>query len=148
VYDLLLFVRGDVASIGILWEGVIKFGQISGLKANILKSSLYMAGVEEEDKALMMRITGFPHDSMPFHYLGIPIAVERLKIAHFSDLLEKIKTSIGAWSQRSLSYAGTIQLIKSVVQGVECFWLSILPIPSAIMDKLTSVCRNFLWGEK
>jgi hypothetical protein len=95
----------------------------------------------------MMRITGFPHSSMPFRYLGVPIGAERLKIVHFSDLLEGIKTSIGVWSQRSLSYAGRVQLIKSVVQGVECFWLSLLPIPSAILDKLTSVCRGFLWGK-
>jgi hypothetical protein len=97
-YDLLLFARGDVASIGVLWEGVMEFGQVSGLKANALKSSLHMAGVGEEDKVEMMRITSFPHGSVPFWYLRVPIASERLKIVHFSDLLEGIKTYIGAWS--------------------------------------------------
>jgi hypothetical protein len=123
----------------------LEFGQVSGLKAKAFKSSLYMAGVGEEDKAEMMRITSFPHGSMPFCYLEVPIAAERLKIVHFLDLLEGIKTSIRAWSQRTLSYARRVQLIKSVVQGVECFWLSILPIPSAILNKLTSFCHSFLW---
>jgi hypothetical protein len=30
---------------------------------------------------------------------------------------------------------------------VECFWLSTIHIPSAILDKLTSICRGFLWGK-
>ncbi|GFS35151.1 hypothetical protein Acr_00g0038130 [Actinidia rufa] len=43
---------------------------------------------------------------------------------------------------------GRSELIKSVLQGVECFWLSILPIPVGIRDKIISLCRNFLWGGK
>jgi hypothetical protein len=38
--DLLLFARGDVASIGVLWESVLEFGEVSGLKANTMKSNL------------------------------------------------------------------------------------------------------------
>jgi hypothetical protein len=133
--------------LGFIWENVWEFGQISGLKANALKSNMYMAGVGEEDMAEMLRTTGFPHGSMPFRYLRVPIAAERLKIVHFPDLLEGIKSSIEAWSQKSLSYVGRVQLIKSVVQGVECFWLSILPIPSAILDKLMSLYPGFLWGK-
>jgi hypothetical protein len=95
----------------------------------------------------MIRITSFLHGSMPFHYLGIPIATNRLKIVNFSHLLERFKNSIGAWNQRILPYTSRLQLIKSVVQGVESFWLSILPIPSAILGKVTSLCRGFLWGK-
>jgi hypothetical protein len=146
--DLLLFARENVTSIGVLWKSVTEFVQVSGLKANALKSSLYMIGVGEEDKAKMMRITRFSQGSMPFCYLRVPIAVEKLKIVYFSDLFKGIKNFKGVWSQRTLSYAGRLQLIKSVVQGVECFWLSILPIPSAILDKLTSFCHGFLWGKK
>ena len=48
----------------------------------------------------------------------------------------------------TLSYAGRCELIKSVLQGVECFWLSILPFPKGVKDKVISLCRNFLWGGK
>ncbi|GFZ12259.1 hypothetical protein Acr_23g0006440 [Actinidia rufa] len=36
---------------------------------------------------------------------------------------------INAWAGMTLSYAGRCELIKSVLQGVECFWLASLPIP-------------------
>jgi hypothetical protein len=134
-----------MASINVLWESVLEFNQVSGLKANAMKSSLFMAGVGEEDKAEMMRISSFPHGNMPFRYLGVPIAAKRLKIVHFSNLLDGIKNYIGAWNQWILSYTGRLLLIKPVVQGVKCFWLSVLPIPNAIFDKLTSLCCGFLW---
>jgi hypothetical protein len=86
----------------------LAFGQVSGLKANALKSSLYMAGVGKEDKVEMMRIAGFPYGSMLFCYLGVPIATKRLKIVYFSDLLEAVKNSIGAWNQRMLSYTSKL----------------------------------------
>lgn len=39
---------------------------------------------------------------------------------------------IKAWTSHSLSYAGRLELIKSVVQGVSCYWLSIFPIPAIV----------------
>ncbi|KAL2518694.1 CCHC-type domain-containing protein [Abeliophyllum distichum] len=48
----------------------------------------------------------------------------------------------------SLSYAGRAELIRVVLQGVECFWISILPIPAAVIDHITRLYRNFLWGSK
>ncbi|GFZ10604.1 hypothetical protein Acr_22g0000020 [Actinidia rufa] len=58
-----------------------------------------------------------------------PVAASRLSIAQFSPFIDKISGYISAWAGASLSYAGRTELIKSVLQGVECFWLSILPIP-------------------
>ncbi|GFS36470.1 chlorophyll A/B-binding protein 2 [Actinidia rufa] len=68
--------------------------------------------------------------------------------------MEKIKNitgfSMGEFPFRcsSLSYASRSEPIKSVLQGVECFWLHILPIPAGDRDKIISLCRNFLWGGK
>ncbi|GFZ21489.1 similar to CYCLIN D3;2 [Actinidia rufa] len=43
-------------------------------------------------------------------------------------------------------YAGRTELVKSVLQGVECFWLSIIPIPAGVRSKIIQLCRNFLWS--
>lgn len=39
-------------------------------------------------------------------------------------------------------------MIRSVVQGVECYWLSILPITCGAIDKIYAVCRSFMWTSK
>ncbi|KAI5653800.1 hypothetical protein M9H77_30987 [Catharanthus roseus] len=30
--------------------------------------------------------------------------------------------------------------------GMESFWLGVLPISAAVLDRITSMCRRFLWG--
>lgn len=34
---------------------------------------------------------------------------------------------------------------QKFVQGIHCFWLSVLPILLAVLDKVTGLCRRFLW---
>ena len=79
------------------------------------------------DMEAIKGITGFSQGSFPFRYLGIPVANSRLSIAQFSPLIDKISGYISAWTGANLSYAGKTKLVKSVLQGVECFWLSIPP---------------------
>ncbi|GFZ19419.1 hypothetical protein Acr_28g0001240 [Actinidia rufa] len=124
------------------------FGDCSGLTISLSKSSFFSAGISVADLDSIKSITGFSQGSFPFRYLGIPVADSRLTIGQFSPFIDKISDYISAWAGASLSYAGRTELIKSVLQGVECFWLSVLPIPSGVRSKVTQLCRNFLWSGK
>ncbi|GFZ12807.1 hypothetical protein Acr_23g0011920 [Actinidia rufa] len=79
---------------------------------------------------------------------GIPVAASRLSIEQFNPLISRISEHISSWAGAYLSYAGRSELIRSVLQGVDCFWLSILPIPVGVRQKVIALCRNFLWGGK
>ncbi|XP_057485879.1 uncharacterized protein LOC130772160 [Actinidia eriantha] len=144
--DLVLFSRGDPKSVSLLMESLKHFGDCSGLNISLSKSNIFAAGISSMDLDSIKDITGFPQGSFPFRYLGIPIADSRLTIAQFSPLLDKIQGYISAWAGANLSYAGRIELVKSVLQGVECFWLSILPIPAGIRANIVKHCRSFLWS--
>ncbi|GFY91271.1 hypothetical protein Acr_07g0014670 [Actinidia rufa] len=146
--DLILLSRGDPTSVSLIMERLIWFGECSGLKISLSKSSFFSAGINPTDTEIIERTTGFNQGIFPFKYLGIPVAASRLSIAQFSPFIDKISGYISAWAGASLSYAGRTELIKSVLQGVECFWLSILPIPVGVRNKITQLCRNFLWSGK
>ncbi|GFZ00486.1 O-methyltransferase family protein [Actinidia rufa] len=146
--DLVLFSRGDPTSVSILMEKLNHFGVCSGLNINLTKSSFHSAGISDTDLDIIKGITGFSQGSFPFRYLGIPVADSKLTIAQYSPLIDRISDSISAWAGATLSYAGRTELIKSVLQGVECFWLSILPIPTGVKSKIVQLCRNFLWSGK
>ena len=142
--DLILFSEGDPISVSLIMDKLIPFGECSGLKISLSKSSFFSAGINPTDMEVIKNITGFTHGTFPFKYLGIPVAASRLSIVQFSPFIDKIPGYIIAWAGASLSYAGRTELIKSVLQGVECFWLSILPILEAVRTKITQLCRNFL----
>ncbi|KAI3467964.1 hypothetical protein Pfo_024627 [Paulownia fortunei] len=146
--DLLIFSRGDVPSVQILMNCLHEFGAVSGLKVNELKSSLFTAGIVGPELEQIQQLTNFTRGSLPFRYLGIPLTAEKLKTMHFALFVDKVASYINAWTRCSLSYAGRAELIRAVLQGVECFWISILSIPAAVIDRITRLCRFFLWGSR
>jgi len=146
--DLMLMARGDPISVKILMDCLKEFAECSGLHVNVLKSCIFTAGVSNPDLELIMGLANFPKGSMPLRYLGVPLVAEKLKVMYYSPLLVKIAASISAWSSCSLSYAGRAEIIRATLQGIECFWLSILPVPASVIDSVTRLCRSFLWQGK
>lgn len=141
--DLMLFSKGDRSSVDILMKVLNEFECTSGLAINPNKSSMYSVGVEED-----LSFTGIPQGSLPVRYLGIPLDSQKLKVSQFSALTDAINSYISSWKGHTLSYAGRLELIKSVIQGVASFWLQQVFLPVGVVDHITAICRRFLWGGK
>lgn len=125
-----------------------EFEACSGLHLNCNKSSLFTTRINESELIAIRASVGFPMGEWPIRYLGIPLDTKRLCIQDYSPLIEKLVSHIKAWSCNSLSFAGRLQLIQSIIQGTVCYWLQIFPVPKRCLDRITSLCRNFLWGSK
>lgn len=46
---------------------------------------------------------------------------------------------------RLLSYAGRLQLIKSVLCAISNYWLECFSFPKTVLKKVDAICRTFLW---
>ncbi|CAH9093039.1 unnamed protein product [Cuscuta europaea] len=146
--DLMLFSKGNYASIKILVEALNDYGLASGLMVNQDKSNIFLGGNMESRIPYILERVGFQQGSFPVRYLGIPLAPLSISVAQFSPLIDKVTDYLDAWNSKTLSYAGKVELITSVLHGVQAFWMGIFPIPRAIIDRITSLCRMFLWGNK
>ncbi|KAI5668105.1 hypothetical protein M9H77_17958 [Catharanthus roseus] len=102
------------------------------------------SGMDEYEKEAITDLTGFSEGTMPFCYLGVPLSGVYLKVADFAPLLHKVSNTLLTWASLNLSYTGRLEVISYVVQGIECFWLRVLPISPAMLDRITSMCRRFL----
>ncbi|GFS35290.1 hypothetical protein Acr_00g0038900 [Actinidia rufa] len=111
-----------------------------------IKESLFR--ISREDLESIKSVSGFTVGRLPFRYLGLPVSSTKLTIAQFQPFTDRISGHLNTWTSLKLSYAGRCELISSVLQGVECFWLASLPIPTGIRERLIRMCRNFLWGGK
>jgi hypothetical protein len=143
--DILLLYPCDMASVNILLQQLHVFGESSGLVINAAKSSIYFAGVSEDIKQAILNLSQFTEGSFPFKYLGVPLSPHRLLASQFSPLIHRLESTIQSWLGKFLSYAGRLELIKSVLHGMVQFWISIFRIPVVVINKITSLCRNFLW---
>ncbi|MDV3199971.1 MAG: reverse transcriptase domain-containing protein, partial [Candidatus Phytoplasma australasiaticum] len=141
--DLMLFCRGDANSVEIFMKALNEMEQTSGLAISPTKSKMFCAGVVDD-----LSFSRIPVESLPVRYLGIPLDAQRLKVVNFSPLIESVNKFFSAWKGCSLTYAGRLELLNSVIQGVVAFWIQNFQVPSTVVDHIISLCRNFLWNGK
>ena len=143
--DLLMFARGDKESIRLLLEAFHKFSASSGLTANLDKSNLYLSRVNSTEVQEILDMAQIPIGDLPFKYLGVPLTSRKLTYGECKPLVEKMTTRVRNWASKSLSYAGRIQLVKSVLQGIQSYWSQIFLLPKKVLREIKKVCITFLW---
>lgn len=146
--DLLIFSKGDAQIVSLIMNCLNNFGDMAGLRVNQMKSNIYMTGVDDYIRHCILNVTGFSSGELSFRYLGIPLASRKLKVLDFGMLLDTISGKIKSWHKSSLSHAGKLELIRAVLQGVECFCLSIIPMQKHVLDDIRAMCRKFVWPTK
>ncbi|KAJ9536733.1 hypothetical protein OSB04_un000118 [Centaurea solstitialis] len=85
--------------------------------------------------------------TFPIRYLGVPLSPVCLRITDFAPLVNRVKTRIQNWKAKFLSFAGRKQLIISVLQSMQLYWMAIYIIPSGVVHELEGLFRNFLWAQ-
>ncbi|KAB1204039.1 LINE-1 retrotransposable element ORF2 protein [Morella rubra] len=127
--DLLLFSKGDLQSVSILHHYLSKFGSMSGLVPNPAKSQVFTCGVTSEVQGRMIEMLGFAVGTLSVRYLGVPLISSRLEKSDCQTLCNRILARIKSWVNNYLSYAGRLQLIKSVLIAIQAYWSSLFMLP-------------------
>ncbi|GJX12117.1 hypothetical protein Tco_0201976 [Tanacetum coccineum] len=143
--DLFLFARGDVASARVIMDSLDEFKAASRLVPSIPKSIAFFCNVVNNTKMAILHIMPFLKGKLPVKYLGVPLISSRLLNKDCKVLIESAKNKIGDWKNKSLSFAGRLQLCKSVISSMLFYWASVLAIPKGIIYDIQSLIRGFLW---
>ena len=61
-------------------------------------------------------------------------------------LYKNCKKRISHWTFQYLSLGGGLVLVHSVLSSISVYWMSLVPLPATILQKLRSIMFNFLWG--
>ncbi|GJS64451.1 putative reverse transcriptase domain, reverse transcriptase zinc-binding domain protein [Tanacetum coccineum] len=143
--DLFIFARGDLDSARVIMESLEEFKLTSGLVPSIPKSTAFFCNVPNHVKISILNIMPFAEGNLPVKYLGVPLISSRLLNKDCKVLVEKAKNRIEDWKNKSLSFAGRLQLCKSVISSLHVYWASVLIIPKGIIYDIQSLIRGFLW---
>ncbi|GJV25697.1 putative RNA-directed DNA polymerase [Tanacetum coccineum] len=144
--DLLLFCNGDSRSVAVLKNALTEFGGLSGLLPNLTKSTIFFGNVREVSRLRILNIMPFRVGSLPVRYLGVPLISKRLYVKDCQLLIDKARKRLLDWKNKSLSFAGRLQLIMSVVSSMQVYWASVFILPSAIANDIERLMRDFLWN--
>ena len=144
--DAVIFIkpaRRDINNLALILK---KFGEVTCLTTNLLKTSV--TPISCEGMNLDDILAGFPIvcTSFPTKYMGLPLTVRRLRKSDFQPLLEKATSKLAGWHGRHLTQAGRVFLTKSVLSSLPVYLLSVLKAPKDILDALDEARKKFLWA--
>ncbi|XP_074282974.1 uncharacterized protein LOC141607515 [Silene latifolia] len=124
------------------------FSAASGLQMNSSKGA-FGSGALGKGKRIKWddSVSGFSEGQLAFKYLGIPITCGRMLKADCQVLVEKLIQKIRSFGTKKLSYAGRLVLVNSVLTAIYSYWINIFIIPKGVLNRINSICRNYLWDE-
>ncbi|TYK18951.1 uncharacterized protein E5676_scaffold418G00380 [Cucumis melo var. makuwa] len=146
--DLMIFCAADELSIRFIRDCLQKFGELSGLFANPRKSSIFVAGVNNENASHLAACMGFVRGNLSVRYLGLPLLTGRLCSNDCAPLIQRITSQIRSWTARVLSFAGRMQLVCSVLRSLQVYWASVFVLPAYVHNEVDKILRSYLWRGK
>lgn len=143
--DVMVFFDGSSYSLQGISEAMEIFASWSGLRINCDKTELFTAGLEPSESIEVAK-SGFSFGHLPIRYLGLPLMSRKLKDSEFSPLIDKLTRRFKSWAVSLLSFAGRLQLIKSVIYGLINFWAATFILRKTCIKKMEALCARFLWS--
>ncbi|GJW07139.1 hypothetical protein Tco_1569562 [Tanacetum coccineum] len=143
--DLFIFARGDVDSAPVIRDSLEEFTRVSGLVPSLPKSTTFFCIVANHVKLSILHTMPFSEGKLLVIYLGVPLIPTRLFNRDCKFLVKKARNRIGDRKNKSLSFAGRLQLCSSVISSMHVYWASILMIPTGILLDIEQLMRGFLW---
>ncbi|CAL1408552.1 unnamed protein product [Linum trigynum] len=146
--DLLIFTRGTCGAVVVVKKILDAFSKISSLNCNPSKSEIFCAGTDIATQNLTVDATGFQIGQLPVRYLGIPLVAGKLTSIDCKVLVDKIAARLRGWGVRTLSYAGKLQLVCSVIASITQYWMNIIQLPAKVIKQIEKACSDFLWDSE
>jgi hypothetical protein len=134
--DLMVFCNGKLNNLTNLKELFIRYVMASGQIVNTSKSTFYSGAITHNRQLQIANLLNFNQGSLPFRYLGVPIFKGKTKVIHLQPVTDKIKSKLSAWKVALLSMAGRIQLVRSVIQSMLIYSISIYSWPASLIKNL------------
>ncbi|KAJ9539891.1 hypothetical protein OSB04_026397 [Centaurea solstitialis] len=145
--DLFVFTGGDVASVEVLKKALFLFEKRSGLSPNLAKSDVFFGNVVDSEKDAILSCLPFRLGAFPIRYLGVPLSPIFLKVSDYGGLITRVKQRVQNWKMKALSFGGRRQLVISVLQSLQLYWMAIFVFPSSVLHELEGILRSFLWAQ-
>nr|GEU85081.1 hypothetical protein [Tanacetum cinerariifolium] len=118
--EIKMFMFGiDDYSVKVIQESLDKFNNVSGLKPNMSKSTIFFGNVKMEDHRKILNVMPFTVVKFHVKYLGVPLITKRLSMEECKQILDKVKNKVDDWKNKFLSYAGRVQLIASILGSMQ-----------------------------
>jgi hypothetical protein len=145
--DCFLFCRSTLEETNHLMHILKVYEAASGQEINLTKSEVFfsrnLSMAAQED---LSRIMGVRHVLGTGNYLGLPSMIGRKKKNIFAYIKDRVWKRINSWRGRALSKAGKEVMIKSVLQAIPSYVMSVYLLPETTVKEIERMMNSFWWG--
>jgi len=147
--DCLLFCRANLNEWGHIHSLLCRYEEASGQQINREKTAIFFSrNTKAAVRESIIQGTGYVCSSQYDRYLGLPAIIGRSRIATFNVIKERIWKRMNGWKEKFLSHAGKEILIKSVIQAMPTYTMSVFRLPKTLCRDINSMLGRFWWGNK
>ncbi|GKC20611.1 RNA-directed DNA polymerase, eukaryota, reverse transcriptase zinc-binding domain protein [Tanacetum coccineum] len=143
--DLLVIYHGSVESVKVIKDSIDEFSKVSGLEPNLSKSTIFFGNVNMGQQRNILNVMPFKVGRFPVKYLRVPLITKRLGRGECKQLIDKVRNKVDDWKNKSLSYAGRIQLIASILNSMQVYWACVFLLPKTAVKDIKRILKGFLW---
>lgn len=120
------------------------FAQASGLVTNMSKTECYPIRCSGTDLSFItahqLKLASFPCT-----YLRLPLNIRNPGRTELHSMIQKIGTRLPGWKRRYFTYPGRELLVKTVLNSMPTYFMTIFNIPKWAISRVDRFRRSFLW---
>jgi hypothetical protein len=143
--DVVLFLHPVAEDISLVTVIVEVFGEVSGLRNNVQKSSVFPIRCSDNEKTVVQQF--LPCELLDFscRYLGLPLSLKKLTKDQLQPIIDKIVDQLPSWKADLLTKPGRKILVQHVLTGMMIYLATVLDLSSWAHKAIDKFCRCFFW---
>lgn len=147
--DSILFCRTNLTEWNSVQDLLHMYELAFGQKLNSEKTSIFFShNTPRPLKSHIASLVGSTAMNNYHKYLGLLALVGRSKTQTFVGIQDRVCKRLDGWTERFLSQAGKEILIKTVVQAIPTYSMSVFRLPKTLCFHLNSLMSRFWWRSK
>ena len=146
--DVVIFLQPSASDIRITLDILQLFGEASGLRTNVQKSTVLPIQCMEEHRSIIQTHLPCQISDFPCTYLGVPFSPHKLSKTQVQPIIEKIADRLPGWKADLLTKAGRNILVQSVLTSMLIYLLLALDLPAKALEAIDKIRRVFYGREE
>jgi hypothetical protein len=145
--DCFLFFKANESEAQAMKDILSTYESASGQAISLPKSEIFCSrNVPEPLRNNLAAILGVQAVLGTGKYLGLPSLIGRNRNSTFAYIKDRVWQKINPWSSKCLSKAGREVMIKSVLQAIPSYVMSIFQLPTTLINTIEKMMNSFWWG--
>jgi len=143
--DVALFLRPAVEDISLTLQLLQLFGDASGLRTNVQKSSVMPIQCSDDNMAVIQSLLPCEIMSFPCKYLGLPLSLRKLTREQFQPIIDRIADQLPGWKADLMTRAGRAVQVQYVLTAMLIYLAMAIDLPTWAIKDIDKIRRSFLW---